>query len=343
MEEKKVTSLNLLIIFFLSYSFYILQILTQELFYSFSKQSVFIICLFQLLFPIIIYIVCKLINSNKLKQNDKNNFIFTILSSIYLIITSIISIVNITNIITLYYYQQTNYIILLIIVSLPIIYTIIRGENNFFSLAAVLLIVYGAFKYSYLANSSSIDFYVFHDFFKVEKSNILPIIIYCLPILFEPLLLFNNQKSISNKINIKLVVSFATFISIIGVLTILRQTWEFGALLDKIRFPYLESIKNIIAGRFFENIDFYYLLSIAASIYIRLGYSFITIKKSFNLNKIITISLLIGSLLLAYIIQGSMNLYIFSINKVLIITSTCLLLCLILTPFMIKRRKKDNA
>jgi hypothetical protein len=260
-----------------------------------------------------------------------------------LIITSIICIVNITNIITLYYYQQTSYIILLIIISLPLIYTLIRGENHFFSLSAIILIVYGAFKYSYLGNSSSIDYYVFYDILKIYKTNVLPIIIYSLPILIEPLILLNNQKDISTKINIKIAVGFACFISIIGILTILRQTWEFGSLLSKIRFPYLESIKNIIAGKFFENIDFYYLLSIAVSIYIRLGYSFITIKKVFNLNKIITICLLLASLILVYIIQKSMNLYLFSINKILIISSTCLLLCLVLLPFMIKRRKKTNA
>ena len=70
MQEKKISSTNLLIIFFLSYSFYIIQILTQELFYSFSKQSVFIICTLQLLFPAIVYFVCKVINSNKIKEYE---------------------------------------------------------------------------------------------------------------------------------------------------------------------------------------------------------------------------------------------------------------------------------
>jgi len=343
MEEKKTTSLNLLIIFFLSYSFYILQILTQELFYYYGKQSIFIICLFQLLFPLIIYIVCKAINSNKFKPNKKNNFTFSILSALYLILTSIICVVNITNIIMLYYYQQTSFIILLVIIALPIVYSLIRGDNTFFSLAAILLIIYSVFKYSYLGNHSSIDFYVVHDIFKIDKGNILPLIIYSLPILIEPLLLLNNKNNISNKINIKATVFFASIISIIGIWTTLRQVWEFGNMIDKIRFPYLESIKNIIAGRFFENIDFYYLLSIAVSIYIRLGYSFITIKKSFKLNNIITIGLLFASLIIVYIVQKSMNLYLFSINRILIIASSCLILCLILFPFMIKRRKQENA
>lgn len=343
MESNKTSSLNLLIIFFLSYSFYITQILTQQLFYSHSKQSILIICIFQLLFPLIIYLICKAINSNMLKKNTKNNFIFSILSSIYLVITSIICLINITNIVILYYYQQTNYLILLITITIPIIYTLIRGENNFFSLASILLIIYSVFKYSYLANPSKIDFYTFSNILKIDKNNILPLIIYSLPILIEPILLLNNQNNISNKINIKLAVSFSMFISLIGIMTVLRQTWEFGSLLDKVRFPYLESIKNIIAGKFFQNIDFYYLLSIAVSIYIRLGYTFITVKKTFNLSNIITISLLFISLGIVYIIQKSMNLYIFSINKILIITSTSLLLCILIIPFMIKRRKKQNA
>ena len=339
MNEKKITSTNLLIIFFLSYSFYVIQILTQELFKLYSKQSILIICIIQLLFPILIFGICKLINSNKLKQNDKNAFVFNIISSIYLLITTVISIINITNIIILYYYQQTNYIILLILISLPLIYTIIKGEDNFFSLASILLIIYTIFKYAYLNNSSTIDYYVFYNITSIDKGNILSIIIYSLPILLEPLLLINNQKDISTKINIKLIVGFSIFISLISVLTILRQTWEYGDLLGMIRFPYLESIKNIIAGRFFENIDFYYLLSIAVSVYIRLGYTLITIKKSLNLNKTVTLSLLGLLAVLIYIVQKSMDLYLFSINKVLIISSSCLLLCLVTLPFMIRRKK----
>ena len=342
MEEKTTTSLNLLIIFFLSYSFYVIQILTQELFYSYSKQSVIIICLFQLLFPLITYVICKIINSNKINVSSKNNFLFSLISSIYLIITAIICIVNITNIVVLYYYQQTSYIILLIFLSLPIIYTLIKGDNIFFYLASVLLIIYILFKYAYLKNSSSIDYYVFNNIFKIEKDNILPIIIYSLPILIEPIILISNRQHISNKINTKFVLIFSIIIAIVGVITTLRQTWEFGNLLDKIRFPYLESAKNIIAGKFFENIDFYYLLSIAASLYLRLSYTIITIKKSFSLNKIVSITLLIALLVVSYIIQRSMDLYIFTIDKALIITSTCLLLCFILLPFMIKRKVKEN-
>lgn len=340
MEEKKTSSINLLIVFFLSYSFYIIQILTQELFYSFSKQSIFIICTLQLLFPATIYFVCKTINSNKIKENNKNSFAFHIISSVYLLVTALISIVNITNIIVLYYYQQTNYAILLIIITIPLIYTLIRGDHHFFSLASIILIIYSIFKYSYLNNSSSLDYFVFYNILDIEKSKILLIIIYSLPILLEPLLLLNNQNNLSNKINIKVAVIFSVLISLIGILTILRQTWEYGELLNKIRFPYLESIKNIIAGKFFENIDFYYLLSISVSIYIRLGYSFITIKNSLGLNKIITIALVFALLVLIYIVQRSMDLYLFSIDKVLIISSTCLLLCLILLPFSIRRKNK---
>ena len=342
MQEKKISSLNLFIIFFLSYSFYVTQVLTQQLFSFYGKQSVIIMCISQLLFPVMVYITCKMLNKNML-NNTKNNFIFSILSSLYLIITSIISITIATNIIVIYYYQNTSFMLLLLFLSLPIIYNLIKGEHHFFSLGAILLIVYSIFKYSYLANSSSIDLYVFSNIFKINSSNIFPLIIYSLPILLEPLLLLNNQNIIYNKINTKLIVSFSIVIAIIGIVTILRQTWEFGTLLDKIKFPYLESIKNITAGKFFENIDFYYLLSIAVSIYTRTTYSIITIKKSFNLKNSISIAILLSILILVYILQKSMNLYIFSVEKILIITSTCLIICLILFPFLTKRRKNNYA
>jgi len=244
MEEKKTSSLNFLLIFFLSYSFYTIQILTQELFYLYSKQSVPIICAFFILFPLITFIICKMINKNKIKNNTKNNFVFSIFTSIYLILTTIISIINIANIIMIYYYQQTSIIILLIFLVLPIIYIIIKGENNFFSLASVLLIIYIIFKYAYIKNYPSIDIYTFHNILKIDKSNIFTLIMLSLPILIEPIILLNNQKDMSDKINIKLITAISILLSLVGIITILRQTWEFGNLLGQMRFPYLESIKN---------------------------------------------------------------------------------------------------
>lgn len=342
MEEKKISSLNYLTIFLISHSFYTIQVLTQHLFYMYSKHSVPIICLFYTLLPLLTFFVCKLINNNKLKINTKNNFIFSFLTSLYLILTSVISITTLTNIILIYYYQQTSIIILLIFLILPIVYTILKGENNFFALSSVLLIIFLLFKYAYLNNSSHIDYYPFYNILNINKSNLTPLIIISLPIVLEPIILINNQKDISSKINIKLITIFSTLLSLVGILTILRQTWEFGDLLNKIRFPYLESVKNLVAGKFFENIDYYYLLSMSVSVYIRLGYTLIAIKKSFKLNTLKTFIVLSLILLLIYVFQSNMAFYNFALKKVLLITSTCLILLLLLIPFIIKRRKKTN-
>lgn len=342
MEKNKITSLNYILMFFLSYSFYSLQVLTQLLFNKYSKQSIVIICSMYVLLPIIIYLICKAINHNKINHNTKNNFTFSVLSSLYLILTCVISIVYISNIIIIYYYQQTSLIILLAFLILPIIYTIFKGSNSFFSLASVLLIIYIIFKYSYLSNYSHIDTYVFHNIFNIAKNDILVIILFSLPILLEPLLLINHQKDISDKINVKWTVLFSTIISLISILTILRQTWEFGSLLSQIRFPYLESIKNIVAGKFFENIDYYYLLSLAMSIYTRTSFTLISIKKSFNLKKSVTLIILLAILILVYFLRNSLQLNEFASNKILLITSTCLILLTFIFPFLIKRRAKQN-
>lgn len=342
METQKTSSLNFILIFFLSYSFYTLQVLTQLLFNYYAKQSVIIICSFYLLLPFIMFFICKMINNNRIKYRTKNNFIFSFLSSLYLILTCIISIVFISNIIILYYYQQTSIIILLAFLILPIIYTLLKNENNFFSLASILMIIYTIFKYSYLSNSSPIDTYIFHNIFKIEKDSILSIILLSSPILLEPILLINHQKDMNDKINIKGTVILTITISLISILTILRQTWEFGNLLGQIRFPYLESIKNIVAGKFFENIDYYYLLSLALSIYTRTAFTIISIKKSFNLNKIVPLLILLVILILVYFFRNSLELNEFATNKILLITSTCLLLLTVFIPFLIKRRSKQN-
>lgn len=342
MEKRKISSNNLIIIFFVSYSFYSIQILSQHLFYLYSKEAVFLTSIMFVLMPLVAYVICKIINKNKLNNNIKCNFLYKAISSIYLLITLIISLIYITNLIHIYYYPETLLLIILLFLSFPLIYTIIKGDYIFYYLASFLLIITIIFKYVYTKHFPDIDLFTFYNLFKVNKSNILPLSFLILPLLLEPLLLINSQKDIENKINIKLVLILSIFLSLIGLITNLRQLLEFGVLLDKIRFPYLESIKNIIAGDFFENVDYYYLLSIAFSIYARIGYSIITIKRSFNLNKIVTICLVLGVIIIVYFAEKSMNLYENALESLLLTCSICLIIALLTLPFMIKRRKKAN-
>lgn len=341
MENQKSNSLNYFIVFLLSYSFYTIQILSQNLFYIYSKFATPIICLFYFAFPLTIFLICKAINKTKIKQNFKNNFIYTILSSLYLIITSILSLTTIVNIILIYYYQQVSIIILLLFLILPIIYTLIKGDKSFFSLASILLIIFIGFKYSYLSNSTPLELYPFYNILNIKKSKIISLLIISSPILIEPIILLNNKKEMINKINTKWITIFAISLSLVGILTTLRQTWEFGNLLNKIRFPYLESAKNIIAGDFFENIDYYYLLSLSVSVYIRLGYTLITIKNNYSLNTIKTLLLLLVILVATFFLHSNMSFYSTNLNKFLFISSLCLILCAFLMPFSIKRRKKN--
>lgn len=342
MEKRKISSTNLIIIFFISYSFYTVQILSQHLFYLYSKESIFLTCIMYILMPIVAYIICKIMNKKKLNNSLKSNFLYKSVSFIYLIITSIISLIYITNLIHIYYYPSTLLLIILIFLFLPLIYTLIKGDHIFYYLASFLLIVIVIFKYAYIKNQPEIDYFVFYNFFKINKSNILPLTILVSPILLEPLLLITNQNEIESKINTKLVLVLSISISLIGLLTNLRQLWEFGNLLGQIRFPYLESIKNIVAGHFFENVDYYYLLSIAFSIYAKIGFSIITIKKSFNINKTISMGLLLGIIIIVFFAEKSMKLYENILESLLLTCSICLIIALLTLPFMIKRRKKEN-
>lgn len=342
MEKAKISSSNLIIIFFISYGFYTLQILSQRLFNLYSKQALLPICIMYILMPIFTFVICKIINSNKIKNNLKTNFIYSAISSIYLIITLTLSLIYISNLIYIYYYPESLLLVLLIFLVLPMIYTLIKGDHIFYYLASILLIITFIFKYVYTKNSPPIELFTLHNFLKISKENIFSIILLILPLLLEPLLLINNVKDLNNKINIKFVLILSILLSIVSLTTNLRLLFEFGNIINKIRFPYLESIKNIVAGKFFENIDYYYLLSIVFSIYARTGYSIITIKRSFNLNKLKSILLLLFIVVIAFLGQKSMKVYDKVLIPLLITCSICLLIALITLPFMIKRRKKVN-
>lgn len=342
MKKAKISSTNLIIIFFISYGFYTLQLLSQRLYNLYSKEAIFPICIMYTLMPIVTFFVCKIINKNKIQSKIKTSFIYSTISSLYLIVTLTLALIYISNLIYIYYYPESLLIVLLIFLVLPMIYTLIKGDHVFYYLASILLIITFIFKYVYTKNSPQVELFTLYNFFKISKENILSIFILIIPLLLEPLLLINNIKDLENKINIKLALTLSIILSIVSLTTNLRLLFEFGTLIGKIRFPYLESIKNIVAGKFFENIDYYYLLSIVFSIYARTGYSIITIKRNFNLDKIKSIILLLLVILLAYLGQKSMKVYDKILIPLLITCSICLLILLITLPFLIKRRKKEN-
>lgn len=341
MEQQKTKSINYILIFFISYSFYIIHFLTQYLFNKFSKQAVLVSCILCALMPLITILICKKIN-NHYPSSAKNSFISSFFSSIYLLLSTICILIYIISLINIYYYQQSSFVTIILFLSLPVIYTILKGENILFYLSAFLLLAFIFFKYIYISNTTNLDTYPLFGIININKSNILPIIIISLPIVLEPVLLLNSKSQINNKINIKFITFFSVIISLISILTILRQTVEYGNLLNTIRFPYLESIKNIITGSFLENIDNYYLISATIATYTRLTYTLITIKNNFSLSKMHTLIILFIILLITYISLTNIKIYKTFINEILIITSTSLFILFISSMFLTKRRLKND-
>ena len=109
--ENKIDGTHYLLMYLTGYGFYSYQIYTQLL-YSFHGLDLLIpFSISFLLLPIFVFYVCKKINSNKTLEH-KTNFVFTILTILYLSIVTLLSLNYASVMVHNYYYQSTkSYII----------------------------------------------------------------------------------------------------------------------------------------------------------------------------------------------------------------------------------------
>jgi len=326
---KKFNVNSYIIIYLIGYSFYFHQIYTQILYPYFSLDFVLPFSLGYLLMPLFIFYVCKKLHS---KANVKIDFIYKILSIIYLFITSLIILNYVSVMIHNYYYQDTNSLIISIFLLLPLIYVSFKTSNVYYSLTSIILIIFICFKLLYGLNMNTFDMYPLYNTLFIN--DYLKIIILTIPIILEPLVLLSNNNMYENSVNYKVVIPFAIIISLISIFSIIRQTIEFGLLLEVVSFPYYESCKLVTFESNFDNIDYYYLFSLTISIFARVPLLIFTIKDSFNTKNKQMLLLFAITLICLYFLIKQLEFYTLIILPLFYICSIITITLLILSFFM---------
>lgn len=337
--EKKYDGTHFLIMYLTGYGFFIYQVFIQIL-YSYHGMSLIIpVIIGALLMPLIIFYVIKKLNNNS-TLSIKLNFVFTILNIIYLGVIGILTLNYVCVMVHNYYYQSVKSYIIAIFFLIPILYALIKKSKIYYSLSFIMLGVFIIFNLVYAVNHEVAELFPLSNALIIDHPLILTILV--IPVVFEPVLLLANNEFIdkSKKINVPLVLIIASFISIVGIYTVIREGMEFGLLLETISFPYFESGKFMSIETDFDNIDYYYLFWVTISIFTRLPMFYFNIKDNFKLkSKGILISFVI-TIGIFYYLQLRLEFYREIVIPLLIGCSLTLLILFILSLFS-KRRLND--
>ena len=337
--EKKIDGTHYLLMYLTGFGFYTYQVYVQLLYASYGLRLVipFIIAFF--IMPITIFYVCRKINK-RAKLDSKTNLIFSVLSIIYFLIVSLLTINYASVMVHNYYYQSTKSYIISFFFLIPVIYVCIKSSKTYYSLAFLIFLVFLLFNFFYIINHEVMEFYPLYNCLFIDKPWLISFL--ALTISIEPIIVLSNCNFIDKgkKINTKFVVITAILISLLAIYTIIRQSMEFGLLIESISFPYFESGKFMSIQSNFDNIDYYYLLLITVGLFARVPTLFFNIKDTFNLNKKGLLVCFIITIVANYYIQKRLEFYRQILTPSLVIATTILIILTFLS-FFYKRSEKN--
>lgn len=323
-----------IIMYLIGYSFYFHQVYTQILYSKIGLQFIIPFLIAYALFPIFFLYVTKKISY---KFNFKIDFIYKILTILYLFLNSLIVINYASVMIHNYYYQDTNSLIVCFFLLLPILYACIKGSKIYHSLVFFICLIFIGFKLLYGLNPNTYDIYPLYNTLYIK--DYIEIIVLSISLIIEPVILLGN-KMITSKINPKIIFSSVIIISFISIYSLLREVSEFGLLLNTLSFPYYESCKLITFESNFDNIDYYYIFSLATSLFSRVPLTFLIIKDTFDINKKWIFTIFFVFFLLLYVIVRKLELYNLIIMPLFYICSFILITLFIIT-FFLKEKKHE--
>lgn len=337
--NKQIDATHYIVMYLTGYAFFTYQVYSQILFSKHGLSLIIPFIIAFLLMPIVIFYICKKLSSDH-NFEIKTNFIYTLLTMLYLLVTGIIILNYASVMIHNYYYQSTQSFIIAFFLLIPVFYMTFKGSKVYYSLAFVLFAVYLFYKILYIINHEVSDIYPLYNILNID--NPLIIIFLALALTIEPVILLSNGQYLNKnkKINVKLVMSIAILISIFGCYTLIRETMEFGLLIEIMSFPYFESCKFLSIQSNFDNIDYLYLFSITIAMFARLPMLYLMAKDNFNIKSKQIFILFALTMIIFYYIHKRLEFYLTIIGPLLVGCVSILLILFIMSLFY-KRRHKE--
>lgn len=262
MRNEKTTFSTLLIGFLISYFYYTNIIQGQLNLFTIGKESIWFSILIYFISPFIMLLMAKkgeklrmmgLTNFTKSNNLDKSFLINKICITLYFILTNVFVILYTIYFDYVYLNIEYDYIIVGLIIILPIIIFAKNSIKSSFSsqiFPAVLLIIYFLIL---VLHPQELNLYAIEYIPIQNNETIQKLIIFLIPVIFEPFLFFYIFDFSKHKIKKKSMIIPIFFIAFFASYNIARAGNDFGILLNKIQFPFFQSIEIMYLNEYMEN------------------------------------------------------------------------------------------
>lgn len=350
MDKVKNNSLHIMIVWFLSYNFFINKFVSNKIMINFGVKGLFAIVLIELMFPFILllYKPLKKIQKEKLdniaRKNNSLYFVFKIFVSLYIVITSILTLRHICTFLTTYYFNIISLSMEIILLLGLVLYS---SKNNFKCLNIISVIVsfYMVIEFGiYIITGMESRWYLINIFPIFKVSEIIQLLIYLSLFLIDFILLILHSEDCSETIKKRHLILFAFILSFINIFEKVKMCVSLGPLLGMTNYPSFEvwRLSSIVFIR--QNIDFIPLVGWIMIAFIRLSLSTYILDKVWDVtNAKFNIALLSVIGIVTYIICNNLEISMLVEHNAYIFVFITGLISFVLLIFLFKKRRIRDA
>lgn len=314
MDHVKNNSFHILVVCFLSYSFFINKFVSNNIMISFGTKGLIPLIIIDLLFPFILllYKPIKRIQQEKLDNLAKGkagiNFVFKIFVSVYLILTSIYTLRHVCSFMSTYFF---NIVSLILEITLLLLLVLYASKKNFKCLNTISILIFFYFIFEfvvYMLTGIEKNYFLINLFPSFNTLEFVKIFMLSSLFFIDMLLLFIYSDDAIDVVKRKHLLLFAFLLSFMNIFEKVKMCLSLGPMMEFFTFPSFETWRLSSISVLRLNIDFIPLIGWIMLVFVRLSLSLYLLNKLWNnTSKGFNISILVFIGVVTYIISNNLE------------------------------------
>lgn len=288
MENVKKNSFHILLVWFLSYSFFVNKFISNRIMTNFGTKGLFFIILIDLLFPLVLlfYKPLKRIQKEKLMNLVKIKpsifFVFKLFISVYLILTSIYTLRHICSFLSSYYFDVISLAMEIVLLLLLVLYASYKSFDCL-STISVLIAVYVTVEFViYIITGVESRWFLVNYIPSFQLSEIIEILLYLSIFIIDFVLLFLHSDDSMEPLKKKHIIFFCFLLACINIFEKVKMVTSLGPLVEMYKFPSFEVWRLSSIDFIRMNVDFIPLIGWIMIAFVRLSLSLHLFDKVWN-------------------------------------------------------------
>lgn len=315
MENIENNSFHILLVWYLSYSFFINKFVSNKIMITLGTKGLLPIIIIDLLFPLVLlfYKPLKRIQKEKLiniaRGKEGIYFVFKIFVSTYIVLTSIYTLRHICSFLSAYYFDVIT-LGLEIILLLSLVLYASKKSFSCLSTISVLILFYVLFEFGvYIVTGLDNRWFLVNYIPVFSTSDIVSSLFYISLFVIDFLLLFLHSDDGVEPLKRKHLFLFCMLLSFINIFEKVKMVTSLGPLVEQYKFPSFEVWRLSSINFIRMNIDFIPLIGWIMIAFVRLSLSLHLLNKLWDsTSKYFNIIVLLFIGIVTYIISSSLSL-----------------------------------